>query len=238
MREENKNLRDDMVKMHDRIKESERVMKLTNDEIEMSLREKHREYQEELHKLRNQIEVANFKEKDVQVKADKLEDRNIKLNEELGKDRRRVLDLEKENQILIEQVVSMKEHLKSHGAKIDEEVRREAVQAEEFDGARNSGPQQSDDHDSYPLQSNMLDSKFFPRLSKFIRSQEMALSNKKPRSNKNSKYSGIHGSMDEAELERENKDLRDVISQMKEEMENAQQHVETAFKVNSFKRGY
>lgn len=242
--EENRRYKEDLARLSEKLKESERHSRNAAEELEILIREKDRETNEEIHKLKNQLEVASYREKDALVKAEKLEERNKKLNDELGKERVRALDLEKETQILIEQLVSIKEEfklLKTNGispgtapAGLDGrktiENRQSVNQKDDKKGGQgkvNDEPRDSHDPllDEFDVQipSNLLDSRF-AKISKLIRSNDLLL--------KSQKKSPSSLNECDAELVRENEDLREMIAALKDDMLNAQMQVDTAFKAN------
>ena len=229
---ENKSAREDLIRLNQQVKDAERSLKRSNDELELAIRERHREYLEEIHSLKNKLEVAEYKEKDALVKADKLEERNKRLNDELSKERLRALDLEKENQILIEQVIALREEAgQPHHRPTQGNDRRDP-----HDKGRPSEhpkPHPKDPLDDIDMQipSNLIDSKF-GRLSKMLKSHDNNLLNSQKKG-----LSSLNSKQDEEDTRRENEELREMVALMKEEMLGAQRQVELALKVPSLNAG-
>jgi len=226
LRVENKSAREDLIRLNQQVKDAERSLKRSNDELEMAIRERHREYLEEIHSLKNKLEVSEYREKDALVKADKLEERNKRLNDELSKERVRALDLEKENQILIEQVISLREvagqpHHKQSAGNDKKDL---------HDKGRHSEPPKPNSKDplddiDMQIPSNLIDSKF-GRLSKMLKSHDNNLLNSHKKG-----LSSVNSRQDEEDTRRENEELREMVGLMKEEMVGAQRQVELALKV-------
>lgn len=246
--EDYRSCREELKRLTDKLAEAERQTKATADELDILIREKDRETSEEMHALKNKLEVATYREHDAISKAEKLEERNKKLNDDLGKERVKGLDLEKETQILVEQVINLKEALKrsilqvkGHGNgssggndQVYEPSKNKHSNMNIEDKRKGEDPVElrssNDPLDDLDVQipSNLLDSRL-AKVSQLLRSQDYLI-----RSHKRSRNSSPERDTDTAN---ENEELHYMIATLKEEMMNAQQQVDTAFKANDALKG-
>jgi len=217
---EHKSAKDQLINLTDKVRDAERMMRKNNDELQGAVREQQAKAEEEIHSLRNNLEVIRLREKDWETRAVRAEERVKKLQEDMQKDKLKHLDLQKENQILIDQVVALKEAYLTLQAQ-----QKEAPQPPQSTiQAPVPKPPSDTPHinpEDFDIQiPSMIDSKYLLRPSRLGRSDPRTPV--PPQSH----------SQEDDNARRECDELRGVVAIMKDEMAMASKQVETFFQAN------
>lgn len=108
---ENSNLKNDLKELSSKVLENEVNLQQAGEHLQDNVEMTERKYREQIQKMRNDVEVLDSKLKNSQNKAYQLQAANKELLDKFSSSRMHILEVEKENTLLLDKVVELKEAL-------------------------------------------------------------------------------------------------------------------------------
>jgi len=143
--QQNSHLKSELQKLTEQMKDNEKQLKIAGEDLEENIEFRQIEYAEKTKKLMNELEIALERMHSAEEKAEKASSKNKEILDKFAATRIQLLDLEKENQILIDQVLSLKQSKKGNQLNIasNDREERELNMIEEVDSNAAESRQES-----------------------------------------------------------------------------------------------